>query len=77
MIWNEAEREAAVREAVTHENREPFDLAHGPLLRVKLLRLSDEEHVVVLTMHHIVSDGWSMGVLIKEVATLYEALQSG
>ena len=46
------------------------------MLRVKLLRLSDEEHVVLLTMHHIVSDGWSMGVL-KEVATLYEAYSQG
>ena len=44
---------------------------------VKLLRLSDEEHVVLLTIHHIVSDGWSMGVLIREVATLYAAYSEG
>jgi amino acid adenylation domain-containing protein len=73
----EAEREAAVRAAVSAESGEPFDLAHGPMLRVKLLRLSEEEHVVLLTMHHIVSDGWSMGVLIKEVATLYGAYSEG
>jgi Condensation domain/Phosphopantetheine attachment site len=73
----ETDREAAVREAATAERREPFDLAQGPMLRVKLLRLSDEEHVVLLTMHHIVSDGWSLGVLIKEVATLYEAYSKG
>ena len=47
------------------------------MLRVKLLRLSNEEHVVLLTMHHIVSDGWSLGVLIKEVATLYDAYSRG
>ena len=73
----EAEREAAIRRAVTSDSHELFDLANGPLLRVKLLRLGAEEHVVLLTMHHIVSDGWSMGLLIKEVATLYEAYSSG
>ena len=74
---NETEREAAVREAAVAEKREPFDLATGPMLRVKLLRLSDEEHVVLLTMHHIVTDGWSMDVFTKEVATLYEAYSQG
>ena len=69
----EAEREAEVRREVVSESQTPFDLAHGPLLRVKLLRLSDEDHVIVLMMHHIVSDGWSMGVLIRELTTLYEA----
>src|SRR6185312_5771272 len=66
-----------VREMVTAERREPFDLTTGPMLRVKLLRLSDEDHVVLLTMHHIVSDGWSVGLLIKEVATLYAAYSQG
>jgi acyl transferase domain-containing protein len=51
----------------------PFDLARGPLLRGVLLRLADEEHVVALTMHHIVSDGWSMGILVREVTALYQA----
>jgi surfactin family lipopeptide synthetase A len=73
----ETDREAAVRKAATAESQELFDLAQGPLLRVKLLRLGNEEHAVLLTMHHIVSDGWSMGVLIKEVATLYEAYSQG
>ena len=73
----ETEREAAVQEAVTLDSHDLFDLANGPLLRVKLLRLGTEEHVVLLTMHHIVSDGWSMGLLIKEVATLYEAYSRG
>src|SRR6185369_9609422 len=51
----------------------PFDLARGPLLRVSLLRLSAEEHAVLFAMHHIVSDGWSMGVLVREVSVLYRA----
>src|SRR6185369_8692340 len=50
-----------------------FDLTRGPLLRVTLMKLDDEEHLLVLTMHHIVSDGWSMGVLIGEFVQLYEA----
>ena len=65
-------REWAAQEAAT-----PFDLSHGPLLRVKLLRLAEQEHVVLLTMHHIVSDGWSVGVLIKEVGALYAAYAAG
>ncbi|MES2936923.1 MAG: amino acid adenylation domain-containing protein [Pseudomonadota bacterium] len=55
----------------------PFDLARGPLLRVKLLKLAAQEHLLVLTLHHIVSDGWSMGVLVGEVAQLYEAQLNG
>ncbi|HJT66776.1 MAG TPA: amino acid adenylation domain-containing protein, partial [Pyrinomonadaceae bacterium] len=59
------------------EAQRPFDLAHGPLLRTKLLRVSEAEHVVLLAMHHIVSDGWSIGVLVKEVAALYAAFAGG
>ena len=59
------------------EAQRPFDLSVGPLLRVKLLQLGETEQVVLLTMHHIVSDGWSMGVLIGEVAALYEAYREG
>ena len=55
----------------------PFDLAVGPLLRTQVLRFSESEHVLLLTMHHIVSDGWSIGVLIREVAALYEAYAQG
>jgi amino acid adenylation domain-containing protein len=74
---SESDREIAVHEMATTEIRKPFDLSHGPLLRVKLFRLGEQEHVVVLTMHHIVSDGWSIGVLIKEVGTLYDAYSRG
>ncbi|HZI04421.1 MAG TPA: condensation domain-containing protein, partial [Archangium sp.] len=55
----------------------PFDLAGGPLLRATLLRLGEHEHVLLLTMHHIVSDGWSMNVLVEDVAALYQAQVSG
>ncbi|HET7112517.1 MAG TPA: amino acid adenylation domain-containing protein, partial [Pyrinomonadaceae bacterium] len=55
----------------------PFDLAHGPLLRVRLLSLSDTEHVLLFCMHHIVGDLWSMNVLVREWAMLYDALSQG
>ncbi|HVR98030.1 MAG TPA: AMP-binding protein, partial [Thermoanaerobaculia bacterium] len=54
------------------EARRPFDLGRGPLLRLALLRLGEREHVLLLTMHHIVSDGWSLGVLLREIAALYD-----
>jgi amino acid adenylation domain-containing protein len=56
--------------------RQPFDLAQGPLVRGILIRLSEEEHVAVFTMHHIVSDGWSIGVMIKELGVLYRAFSA-
>jgi amino acid adenylation domain-containing protein len=74
---DEDEREARVRQLSAQEASDSFDLSHGPLLRARLLRLASDEHVLLLTMHHIVSDGWSMGVLIKEVAALYEAFAAG
>ncbi|MFL6285965.1 MAG: condensation domain-containing protein, partial [Pyrinomonadaceae bacterium] len=73
----EAEREAEATRLAGEEARLPFDLSRGPLLRAQLLRLGEEEHVALLTMHHIVSDGWSMGVLVREVAALYEAYSEG
>jgi amino acid adenylation domain-containing protein/non-ribosomal peptide synthase protein (TIGR01720 family) len=72
-----AEREAETRRGAAAEMRRPFDLARGPLLRLKLLRLAADEHVMVVTMHHIISDGWSSGVLIRELAALYEAYSAG
>ncbi|WP_342381799.1 non-ribosomal peptide synthase/polyketide synthase [Myxococcus stipitatus] len=73
----ESSREAEARQHVEQEVLRPFDLTRGPLLRVTLLKLSEEEHVLVLVLHHIVSDGWSTGVLVKEVAALYEAFAEG
>jgi len=55
------------------EAQKPFDLSTGPLIRLTLLKLSDQEHVLLLTMHHIISDGWSVGVFIKEVGIFYNA----
>src|SRR5262249_30794865 len=55
------------------EAQRPFHLAQGPLLRTILLRLGATEHVLLVTLHHIVSDGWSMGILVREVAALYRA----
>eukprot|EP01062_Namystynia_karyoxenos_P005080 TRINITY_DN11792_c3_g1_i3.p1 TRINITY_DN11792_c3_g1~~TRINITY_DN11792_c3_g1_i3.p1 ORF type:complete len:1441 (+),score=544.22 TRINITY_DN11792_c3_g1_i3:278-4324(+) len=63
-----------VQERVAREVNTPFDLAAGPLLRAVLLRLRKDHHVLVLVMHHIVSDGWSLGVLLKDLAGAYAAL---
>ncbi len=71
------EREAKVQEEAALEARRPFDLARGPLLRARLLALAQDEHVVLLTLHHIVADGWSLGVLVRELAALYEAFAAG
>jgi FkbM family methyltransferase len=76
-ILPEAERETEARRLAAEEAGRPFDLAAGPLVRVRLLKLAEEEHVLLLTMHHVVSDGWSMGVLVREVAALYEAFAAG
>ncbi|HJR06705.1 MAG TPA: amino acid adenylation domain-containing protein, partial [Pyrinomonadaceae bacterium] len=74
---SEDEREAEVRRRASAEAQLPFDLTRAPLWRATLLRVADDEHVLLLTMHHIVSDAWSMGILIREVATLYEAYTRG
>ncbi|MFB6277513.1 MAG: condensation domain-containing protein [Halothece sp.] len=68
---------AVVNEFTQQEAQTPFDLSQPPLLRVKLLRVGEREYILLLTMHHIVSDGWSMGVLVRELATLYEAFSRG
>ncbi|WP_422889303.1 non-ribosomal peptide synthase/polyketide synthase [Pseudomonas chlororaphis] len=65
--------EAQLKTLVEAEIAWPFDLERGPLLRVKLLRLSEEEHVLVLVQHHIVSDGWSMQIMVDELVQLYAA----
>jgi amino acid adenylation domain-containing protein len=71
-----ARRREAARLA-GEQARRPFDLVRGPLIRTLLLRLDREEHALLLTLHHIVSDGWSLGVLYRELAALYEAFTSG
>ncbi|HEV2146577.1 MAG TPA: amino acid adenylation domain-containing protein, partial [Longimicrobiaceae bacterium] len=67
----EGEREGEARRRIAAEVLRPFDLERGPLFRVRLLRLGEEEHVLAWTVHHIVSDGWSSGVLAREVSALY------
>jgi amino acid adenylation domain-containing protein/non-ribosomal peptide synthase protein (TIGR01720 family) len=69
--------EARVARLAAEESARPFDLAHGPVLRAALLRAGDDEWVVLLTLHHVVHDGWSSGVLIREAAALYDAFAAG
>ncbi|MHC2458595.1 amino acid adenylation domain-containing protein [Rhizobium leguminosarum] len=69
--------QAALLDLCQKEARTPFDLAREPLIRGRLIRLADEEHVFLLTQHHIVSDGWSMGVLMRELSSLYRAFEAG
>lgn len=66
-------RESEMQRLAEDEARRPFDLADGPLLRTCLIQLQDDEYVLVLTMHHIISDGWSTGVMAHEVGVLYRA----
>jgi len=72
----DAKRETQALYLMTEEAQRPFNLATGPLLRVTVLRLQETEHILLLNLHHIVSDGWSIGILIRELATLYEAISS-
>ncbi|MCX4744348.1 amino acid adenylation domain-containing protein [Kitasatospora sp. NBC_01287] len=72
-----AAREAAARQLLLDAGRRPFDLAAGPLLRVDLVRLADQEQLVQLTVHHIVADGWSEAVLAGELRELYGAALRG
>ncbi|MEO8429879.1 MAG: amino acid adenylation domain-containing protein [Acidobacteriota bacterium] len=73
----EASRDRVAVEWISSEARRPFDLAVGPLFRASLLRFAEEDHVLLLGMHHIVSDGWSLGILMNELAHYYEALSGG
>jgi amino acid adenylation domain-containing protein len=70
-------REAEAAAVMSQETQRPFDLARGPLLRAMLLRLDDHDHTLLLTMHHIVSDGWSLGILQREIAACYDAFLAG
>ncbi len=74
---DEDARQAAIETIAEAEALAPFDLASGPLLRVRLLQLAEQEHVLLLTLHHIVADGWSMNVLIDEFLRLYDAAVAG
>ncbi len=73
----EERRQAAAAGLAADEAASPFDLARGPVLRARLLRLGNGEHAVLLTLHHIAADGWSIGLLMEEVAALYTAAVEG
>ncbi|HET9479906.1 MAG TPA: amino acid adenylation domain-containing protein, partial [Pyrinomonadaceae bacterium] len=68
---HEVDRECEAQRLISAEAERPFDLSHGPLLRATLLRLGEDEHLLLFTMHHIISDGWSVGVLAREATRLY------
>ena len=68
-----AQADTLCRQAAT----QPFDLTQGPLVRAALIRLADEEHLFLLTCHHIISDGWSTGILLRDLGALYGALRRG
>jgi len=71
------QQQTEVSRLAIEQAKTPFDLENDQLVRAKLLRLSAQHHIMVFTMHHIVSDGWSLGVLLREVASLYEAFCEG
>jgi amino acid adenylation domain-containing protein len=73
----QAKREKKAEMIMREEAETGFDLTRGPLLRVKVLKVGKEVHIVLFTMHHIVCDGWSMGILIREVKVLYQAYSKG
>ena len=73
----EGARQERIKAAMRREGEEPFDLACGPMLRARLLKLGEQEHILLRTMHHIVSDGWSQGVFNREFMVLYEAYREG
>ena len=74
---DDATRDAEVRRLAQVESETPFDLETGPLLRVSLVKCSAQDHVLLVTMHHIVSDGWSMQIVVDEFAQLYAAYAQG
>jgi amino acid adenylation domain-containing protein/non-ribosomal peptide synthase protein (TIGR01720 family) len=73
----EEARESQARQLATEETRRRFDLAGGPLWRTRLLRLGAREHILLLSMHHLLCDGWSMSVLFRELSVLYAAFSAG
>ena len=75
--WPENERAREAQRLIQAEGRQPFNLTQGPLLRGCLLALSQRDYLLLVTLHHIVGDGWSLGILIQELAVLYDAFATG
>ncbi|MFP3560184.1 condensation domain-containing protein, partial [Paraburkholderia sp. SIMBA_049] len=73
----EATAPSGVCASLEDEAQQPFDLEHGPLMRAKLLQLGAQEHVLTLTLHHIVADGWSLPVMVDDLVRLYEGYSQG
>ena len=69
----DTERNTEMNRLIDEEDLKPFDLSNGPLIRAKLLKLESEEHVFLLTIHHIIYDGWSIGIMLNELSTFYQA----
>jgi hypothetical protein len=72
-----ADRDAVIRHVLAQEQKHEFDLSRGPLLRLSLLRLSADDHLLCINMHHIICDGWSFGVLFRELSVLYSGYVAG
>ncbi|WP_017902380.1 amino acid adenylation domain-containing protein, partial [Pseudomonas asplenii] len=77
VLSGRAQAEDELRQITAEEARERFDLVNGPLVRGRLVRMADDDHVLLVTLHHIVSDGWSAAVLTRELGALYEAFRQG
>jgi amino acid adenylation domain-containing protein len=75
--WAGPAQKEQAQKLTSEEARAPFDLQRGPLLRVRLLRLREEDHLLLLTMHHVVSDGWSLDIFVRETALCYQAILTG
>ncbi len=75
--WSEAKGQGELERLMIEDQLKPFDLVQGPLLRLHLVKLSDDDHVLLITMHHIVSDGWSVAIFNRELSTIYPALLDG
>src|SRR5690348_8830700 len=75
--FDDTERDVEEEKRAIEEGRYRFDLANGPLIRCRVLRLAKEEHMLLVTIHHIVSDGWSIGVFSDELGKIYESLYAG
>jgi len=76
-LSSSTKREQEAQRLASEEARKPFELERGPLVRAQLLRLGAEDHILLLTMHHIIFDGWSRRILVRELAALYEAFGTG
>jgi amino acid adenylation domain-containing protein len=76
-LRQDADPVAALQQLAADEVAHPFDLEHGPLIRGRLARLADDDHALLVTMHHIIADGWSIGILVNELGAAYQAYCEG